>query len=204
MSKDLEARLNRLESREEIRELASKYALALDTRDLDSLVNLFPEDVRVGKTEVGRLALKHWFDETLRNQFTGTSHHIGNQIIEFEDDTNAIGVVYSKNEHETENEWIIMQMMYWDKYEKIKGTWYFRKRLPLYWYATDLNKPPLGDLKMRWPNIDNYEGEFHSLWPTWKEFWHSKTVRDVSKPAPIGKFLEQLRNGTPDPDIKVR
>ena len=186
MSKDLEARLNRLESREEIRELASKYALALDTRDLDSLVNLFPEDVRVGKKEVGRLALKHWFDETLRNQFTGTSHHIGNQIIEFEDDTNAIGVVYSKNEHETENEWIIMQMMYWDKYEKIKGTLYFRKRLPLYWYATDLNKPPLGDLKMRWPNIDNYEGEFHSLWPTWKEFWLSKTVRDVSKPAPIG------------------
>jgi len=204
MSKELEARLNRLESREEIKELASKYALALDTRDLDSLVNLFPEDVKVGRNEVGRLALKNWFNETLRNQFTGTSHHIGNQIIEFEDDKNAIGVVYSKNEHETENEWIIMQMMYWDQYEKIKGSWYFKKRLPLYWYATDLNKPPLGDLKMRWPEVDNYEGQFHSLWPSWKEFWLNDTVQDVSKPAPLGKFLEKIRKGAPDPDIKVR
>jgi hypothetical protein len=42
-----------------------------------------------------------WLDDTLRLQFTGTSHHIGNHIIEFEDADHAHGVVYSKNEHET-------------------------------------------------------------------------------------------------------
>ena len=52
--------------------------------------------------------------------------------------------MYSKNEHETAAEWVIMQMMYVDDYERRAGRWYFRRRLPLYWYATDLNKPPLG------------------------------------------------------------
>ena len=201
---EIEQRLERLESKDAIKELASKYALALDVRDLDSLVNLFHEDVRVGKKSRGRLALKQWFNETLRIQFTGTSHHIGNQIIEFQNDNNAIGIVYSKNEHETDKEWIIMQMMYWDQYEKIKGLWYFRKRLPLYWYATDINKPPIGDLKMRWPDEDNYKGEFHTLWPTWKAFWSTNAVHDVSEPAPLNKFLEKMRGGSPDPSIKVR
>ena len=201
---EIEQRLERLESKDAIKELASKYALALDVRDLDSLVNLFHEDVRVGKKSRGRLALKQWFNETLRIQFTGTSHHIGNQIIEFQNDDNAIGIVYSKNEHETDKEWIIMQMMYWDQYEKIRGLWYFRKRLPLYWYATDINKPPIGDLKMRWPDEDNYKGEFHTLWPTWKAFWSTNVVNDVSEPAPLNKFLEKMRGGSPDPSIKVR
>ena len=65
-------------------------------RDLDAMVNLFPEDVRVGKDKVGRAHFKQWMDETLRVQFTGTSHHIGNHIIEFEDPDSAVGVVYSK------------------------------------------------------------------------------------------------------------
>ena len=37
-----------------------------------------------------------------------------------------------------------MQMLYWDAYKRVDGIWYFQKRLPMYWYATDLNKPPLG------------------------------------------------------------
>ena len=69
------ARIDRLESLDEIRQLAAKYSLALDMRDLDAMVNLFPEDVRVGKDKVGRAHFKQWMDETLRVQFTGTSHH---------------------------------------------------------------------------------------------------------------------------------
>src|SRR5690625_7223284 len=98
--KDLLARIDRLESMEEIRMLPAKYALSLDMRDLDAHVNLFAEDIRVSRDQVGRAHLKAWLDATLRNQFTGTSHHIGAHIIEFKDADNAIGVGYSKNEHE--------------------------------------------------------------------------------------------------------
>lgn len=43
------ARLDRLESIDEIRQLAGKYSLSLDMRDLDAHVNLFAEDIRVGR-----------------------------------------------------------------------------------------------------------------------------------------------------------
>ena len=99
-------RLDRLESMEEIRQLAGKYSLSLDMRDLDAHVNLFAPDIRVGAGRTGRAHLKQWVDDTLRHQFTGTSHHIGQHIIEFADADHAVGVVYSKNEHEAGAEWV--------------------------------------------------------------------------------------------------
>ena len=58
---DVLARIDRLESLDEIRQLAAKYSLALDMRDLDALVNLFPEDVRVGATRwVVRISSSGW------------------------------------------------------------------------------------------------------------------------------------------------
>jgi hypothetical protein len=69
-----------------------------------------------------------------RAQFTGTSDHLGQHIIEFKDRAHATGVVYSKNEHECGPEWATMQMLYWDDCERIDGRWYFRRCLPCYWY----------------------------------------------------------------------
>ena len=209
---NLLARIDRLESLDEIRQLPAKYSLSLDMRDLDAHVNLFAPDIRVSREATGRAHLKRWLDDTLRLQFTGTSHHIGNHIIEFDDPDHAHGVVYSKNEHETpcangQAEWVIMQMLYWDNYERIDGRWYFRRRLPCYWYATDLNKPPVGDNKMRWPDRETYEGAYHDLWPSWKTFWANPPGDDaaeVAAPAPLDEFLTTMRAGAPEPKIRVR
>ena len=76
-SRRLAARIDRLESIEEIRMLAAKYSLSLDMRDVDAHVNLFAPDIRVGRERIGRGHLKRWVDSMLRDQFTGTSHHIG-------------------------------------------------------------------------------------------------------------------------------
>ncbi len=207
MNEDLSARIDRLESLDEIRQLPAKYALSLDMRDLDAHVNLFAADIRVSRDKVGRSHLKRWLDDTLRLQFTGTAHHIGNHVIEFDDPDNAHGVVYSKNEHETGDQWVIMQMLYWDNYQRVDGRWYFRRRLPCYWYATDLNKPPIGDNKMRWPGREPYEGAYHELWPSWQEFWsHPPDTEqpEVAPPAPLDQFLATMRRGAPEPRIRVR
>ena len=140
-------------------------------------------------------------------QFDGTSHHIGGHIIDFDDADNAQGVVYSKNEHECGDQWVIMQMMYFDKYERIDGRWYFRRRLPLYWYASDLNKPPIGDRKMRWPGVPPYHGSFHDLFPSWKTYWaRNGQPHDgpVEPAAPLEKFIETMRRGAPLPRPRVR
>ena len=203
----LEARIDRLESLDAIRQLPAKYALALDMRDMDAMVSLFPADVRVGKDASGRQALRAYMDRTLRSPFTGTSHHIGGHVIEFDDPDHAHGIVYSKNEHETGDEWVIMQMMYSDDYVRVDGRWYFARRLPLYWYATDLNKPPIGDMKMRWPGREPYDGAYHELFPSWKEFWANPPTGDepeVAAPAPVGEFLKRMRRTTAEPRIRVR
>ena len=196
----IEERLDRLESLDEIRQLAAKYSVTLDMRDMDMHVNLFVPDVRVGRDRSGRQELKKWADATFRNQFTG------NHIIDFDGPDSAIGLVYSKNEHETDNEWIIMQMLYWDTYNRVEGKWLFKKRLPMYWYATDLNKPPLGDKKMRWPGQENYEGFFHDLFPSWKEFWSSDYIRDndVAEAVEANVFLESLRRGTEPGKLRIK
>ena len=115
-------------------------------------------------------------------------------------------VVYSKNEHETGAEWVIMQMLYWDEYERIDGRWYFRRRLPCYWYATDLNKPPIGEQKMRWPEREPYDGAWHALWPSWQDFWTHlpEDTPEVAPPAPLDQFLTTMRRSAPIPKIKVR
>lgn len=202
----LEARIDRLESLDAIRQLPAKYALALDMRDMDAMVSLFPADVRVGKEASGRLVLRAYMDRTLRSPFTGTSHHIGGHVIEFDDPDHAHGVVYSKNEHETGDEWVIMQMMYVDEYVRQEGRWFFARRLPLYWYATDLNKPPVGDNKMRWPGTEWVEGNFHKLFPSYAEFWAREGDHGgpVAEPAPLDQFLATMRRGAAAPKVKVR
>jgi len=211
----LEERIDRLESLDQIRQLPAKYALTLDMRDIDAMVSLFEPDVRVGRDASGRQALRAYMDRTLRSPFTGTSHHIGGHIIEFDDPDHAHGVVYSKNEHETPvegggGEWIIMQMMYVDDYVRAAGPdgprWYFARRLPLYWYATDLNKPPMGENKMRWPGTEWVEGNFHKLFPSFAEFWAREGDHGgpVPEPAPLDRFLETMRRGASAPKVKVR
>ena len=208
---EFERRIDRLESLDAIRQLPAKYALTLDMRDIDVMVTLFPEDVRVGKDASGRAALRAYMQRTLRSPFTGTSHHIGGHIIEFDDPDHAHGIVYSKNEHETpvengQDEWVIMQMMYADDYIRLDGRWYFARRLPLYWYAADLNKPPIGGKKMRWPGTDWVEGNFHKLFPSFDEFWAREGGYDgpVAEPAPLEGFINAMRRGSVAPKVKVR
>ena len=202
----LEERIDRLESLDAIRQLPAKYALTLDMRDMDAMVSLFPEDVRVGKDQSGRLALRAYMDATLRSPFTGTSHHIGGHVIEFDDPDHARGIVYSKNEHETGAEWVIMQMLYADDYVRAGGRWHFARRLPLYWYAADLNRPPVGERKMRWPGSEWTEGNFHKLFPSFAEYWARGGDHGgpVAEPAPLDKFIATMRRRGGAPRVKVR
>jgi len=203
---ELVERIDRLESVEHIRQLPARYALSLDMRDMDAMAGLFVPDVRVGRDKSGREALRDYLDETMRVQFTGTSHHIGGHVIEFDSPDKARGVVYSKNEHETGPEWVIMQMMYLDDYVRLDGRWYFQRRLPLYWYATDLNKPPIGDKKMRWPGREPYDGGFHKLFPSWDAFWNRKGAPEgpVPTPAPFDEFVKTMRGAADAPKVRVR
>ena len=67
-------------------------------------------------------------DETLGAAPRRCRRHRGRACGEFADPDHALGLLYSKNEHETGAEWVILQMLYWDNYERIDGRWLFRRR----------------------------------------------------------------------------
>src|ERR1700676_1646580 len=138
----IESRFARLEAYESIRQLASRYALALDSRDVEAMADLFVVDVAVGDGRVGRSALAAFFAEILR-PYGVTFHLIGNHVIDLLDDDHATGVVYCRPEHERGDLWVVMPMQYWDRYERRAGSWYFKSRKPLAFYAADVLEHPL-------------------------------------------------------------
>ena len=165
----LEERIDRLESLEQIRELPTRYALALDTRNIDDLVELFVPDVRVGKDAVGREALGRWFTETMR-RFGTSIHTVGNHVIDFEASDRARGVVYCRDELERPGGWGVGQLQYWDSYERRDGLWYFVRRRFLRWYLVDaLARPAHGAGIGEDDRLTT--GLLPDAWPSWGRFW---------------------------------
>jgi hypothetical protein len=169
---DLRRRVERLESRDEIRQLASRYGMLLDRRDLDGAAELFVEDTRVTRTETGRPALRALLERLFR-QFTTSIHMIGNHTIDFVDDDHAEGIVYARVEHEYGEQWIVMAIQYWDRYERRDHRWLFTGRQIRHWYAVDLLERPTGPDKTRWPVTGPHT--IPDIYDSWKAFWSEGT-----------------------------
>src|SRR5438034_7596342 len=103
----IEARLARVEAQLAIQQLAFRYALAVDARDLDAWVDCFHPDVDAGRAGRGREALRRRITPLLRT-FHRSVHHITGHRIELHGPTEATGTVYCRAEHEVDDRWIVM------------------------------------------------------------------------------------------------
>jgi ketosteroid isomerase-like protein len=121
MTESLLERLERLEASHAIGQLAARYALAIDSRDIDAWVELFVDDVDCGRRGKGREALRSFIDPVVRN-FYRSIHYICGQTIDYRGGDTATGTVYCRAEHETGGEWIVMAIIYFDTYERRDGT----------------------------------------------------------------------------------
>ena len=162
--------IERLLAYEEIRQLASRYAVATDARDVDALVGLFVDDVQVGADLRGRDALKAFFDRSLRDVGI-TILNVGTHVIEFDDDDHATGIVYCRGEIQVADSWIVQAIQYRDTYERRHGHWYFVRRRHLLWYGREIGTSPLGLAPADWPEHHTGTGELPQEWPTWRAFW---------------------------------
>ncbi|HEX6313100.1 MAG TPA: nuclear transport factor 2 family protein [Acidimicrobiia bacterium] len=164
------ALLDRLASTEAIRQLAARYALATDSRDLEMLVGLFVDDVQVGADTRGRDALRAFFDRSLR-EVGVTILYVGNHVIDFDDADHARGVVYCRGEIQVGDRWIVQAIQYRDTYERRDGAWFFVRRRHLLWYGVELGESPLGLPPANWPEHHTGKGELPGVWDTWSAFW---------------------------------
>jgi ketosteroid isomerase-like protein len=158
----------------EIQQLAHRYAVYLDARDLDGLVALYVPDVRVTRESSGRGALRADFDRSLR-AVGATFLQVGNHVVDFADDAHASGVVYTRGEIQDggpeSSRWIIHAIQYHDRYEKRDGRWLFARRKHLLVYGAELGTNPLTLAPAEWPKHQTGRGSVPWSLETWQRFW---------------------------------
>jgi ketosteroid isomerase-like protein len=191
---EMAGRIDRIESTDAIRQLAYGYALAVDARDLDAIVALYVDDVRVGGGRSGRDALRATFDASLR-QFAASAHHVTNHLIEFLGMDDATGLVSCRVEHEVGDKWVTASLVYHDRYVRRSGPWLFRGRVQTRLYATAHDDPPIGPDRLRWPGADAADSGFHETLPAWRAFWDDKPLAERVGEATDG-LVTRLRGGT--------
>ena len=132
-----------MESLAAIQQLPSRYAQALDARNMDALVALFHPEVQVGRDRSGRAALKDYFT-SLMSTFGVSVHLVANQTVDFVDADHATGVVSCRDElGEVDGDgWRVGAIQYWDDYERVDGEWCFSRRRLHRWYLVDADDRP--------------------------------------------------------------
>ena len=159
---------------EEIRQLASRYAVYSDARDMDQLVDLYIDDVRVGRDTYGRDALRNDFSKAFRGVGI-TFLQVGNHVIDFVDDDHATGIVYCRGEIQDggidSERWIIHAIQYHDTYERRDRHWFFVRRKHFLVYGAELGVNPLSLEPANWPANQTGMGPHPHALETWQHFW---------------------------------
>jgi hypothetical protein len=166
----VDERLDAIEARMAIQQLPIRYALAVDSRDIDSWVRLFVPDVRVGSSGSGRQALAAFIGPRLK-AFRRSVHFVGAHRIDLDptDPGRAAGAVYCRAEHEVADQWIVMAICYFDDYQRVDGEWLFVRRRARHWYSADIAQHPQAVGFNGWthPRPATLPQDF----PTWDAFW---------------------------------
>ena len=172
-SSDLTEIVERLWAHEQIRQLASHYAIAVDSRDLDALISLFVEDVRVGRDTFGRDSLRASFAESL-GAIGISMLNVGTHAIDLVDADHATGQVYCHAQIQDGERWIHQFILYRDTYERRSGQWLFVRRIHELWYGEEASSSPLSLPAAEWPKNHDGRGTVPDSWPSWTTFWATK------------------------------
>ncbi|MCC6185233.1 MAG: nuclear transport factor 2 family protein [Microthrixaceae bacterium] len=162
--------IERLIAHDQIRLLASRYAVAVDSRDLDALVRLFVDDVQVGRDLRGRDALRESFRESL-SAVGVTILNVGTHQIDLDGADAATGLVYCHGQVADGDRWIHQSILYRDTYARRNGEWLFVRRVHELWYGQAVENNPLEQPPAHWPTNPDGRGTVPESFETWAGFW---------------------------------
>ncbi len=187
-----ESRLQAIEARLAIQQLAVRYAMAVDSRDLDLMVEQWVPDVWMGKAwGEGRDAVRRFFGEILQG-FYRSMHMIVGHRIDLQDEMTATGSVYCRAEHEALDDWVVQAIVYEDLYRLVDGSWGFAKRVHRHWYTWPVGGKPTGPTFELWPNRPSAGAlpDLPHAWASWERYWAdtpSEAIGRVTRhPGPAG------------------
>lgn len=172
--------MDRVVARDEIRQLAYRYADALDRRDLDQLVSLYQPGARFGAHGEGPVACRAFFEDSL-GEIGMAVLLVANHIIDFDDADNATGAVWchgfiNDGGAAGGGEGFIQQLIkYDDRYVRVDGEWRFARRRHFLWLGWRHGESdPLDQAPANWPERQIGVGSMPYDDPAWQEFWSTR------------------------------
>lgn len=153
---DHAVRVQRLEDRFAIQDLAIRYCIATDGGDYDGLRALFTDDARcagvLGGKEVADLL------HSVRSQYGRTIHTPEAHLVEFGDDDHATGLILARAELDIQGRSVHSAIRYYDEYERgDDGAWRFAARTLKFAYALpveEMAESLTGEKTVRWPGTE--------------------------------------------------
>lgn len=145
-TEDLARRVQELEDREAIFDLAKDYCNAVDDRDAEKYGNLMAKDVvliQYGGTNlrVGREVARDWMAWRF-TQWGVTRHYPLNHLVTLTGPDTAVGIVNGWAEMAMDGKMYVTSVRYADDYIREDGSWRFAKRDMAYYYYAALSDLP--------------------------------------------------------------
>lgn len=163
-----------LVARDEIRRLPYRYAAAIESRDVESMVELFSPQARFGHYGEGPDALRRLMTQSLDDTVFAVIL-VANHLIELESLERARGEVWAHCFAQTRADGFVEQLIkYVDRYEFRDGRWLFLHRQHRLWYGVGHRKSPLEQQPAEWPANQVGVGDIPLSDGAFREWWNGQ------------------------------
>ena len=154
-----ERTLEHLWDLQEIRELAYRYAYAVDTRNFDLMASLFVKTPAQAPQPAVDIHVCYQMPEFFKTVGPSTLF-VGNHLIEFDSKDRAHGSVYCLAFVDADK-FFDQAIIYQDLYERHNGKWMFLKRDHLLWWGQERTPNPMQQKAANWPESQIGAGKAH-------------------------------------------
>jgi hypothetical protein len=159
-------------ARDEIRQLPYRYAAAIESHDVDAMVDLFSPQARFGEHGEGPEGLRRLMMQSLDGNVFAVIL-VANHLIEFDDAERAHGEVWAHCFAQTRRDGFVEQLIkYEDRYERRDGRWLFLHRKHRLWYGVGHQSSPLEQRPAEWPASQVGVGDIPLSDRTFQDWWN--------------------------------
>jgi hypothetical protein len=165
-----------VDDRQQLAELLSRYGMAVDDRDFETLGGLFAEDGQFRDVKGRRAVIDFYRARTA--EFTTSSHYAYTWHFDFDPDSDdrARGVVNGHAELCIAGKTIRIALRYLDDYVRSSAGWQFQRREVKFRYVLPFDAVAEGladPVRVRWPGAEPQQADLPDLLQT---FLDSRTA----------------------------
>ncbi|OAK56377.1 nuclear transport factor 2 family protein [Rhodococcoides kyotonense] len=166
--------LDLLMAKDEIRDLAGAYSIAVDDHDIEAVLAMYTPDATftvAGRTMSGRDELRAFYVDSM-DRYTTMLHTPEIHLITVHDDGSASGRMTGHAELAVRDTLMLSAFRYSDRYRFADG-WRFEHREVSFMYAVPVEAMASSfrtNQRIRWPQTRYAEADYPESAPTWNTY----------------------------------